>query len=274
VTRKFALCLAVACGVLALDAISKVAIVASLQPRQRVVWLGGLLTLQLYRNPGAAFGVGASYTIVIAAIAVGTIVFILRAARRLRSTGWAVSLGLLLGGAAGNLADRLLRAPSFLHGDVIDWIKLPLFPPTFNLADTSITFGAILAVLLALRGIHIDGGRTGDATDGESARAADTASDRASDSASDRASDTASDSASDEESGGSPDGSVTDGAGIPGPGQIDSARIPHHAGAGGPGMGEADTERPPPGDHPAGGQPADGQPLDGQAPGDRRRQAS
>ena len=263
-TRKFAVCLAVACGVLALDTISKVAVAASLRPGQRVVWLGGLLTLQLYRNPGAAFGVGASYTIVIAAIAVGTIVFILRAARRLRSTGWAVSLGLLLGGAAGNLADRLLRAPSFLHGDVIDWIKLPLFPPTFNLADASITFGAILAVLLALRGIHIDGGRTGDGTDGESD--GDTPSGRAFDSGSDRV--------SGEESGGTPDGGVTDGAGISGPRQIDSARIPHHAGAAGPGMGEADTERPAPGDHPAGGQPADGQPLDGQAPSDRRRQAS
>lgn len=244
-TRKFAVCLAVACGVLVLDAISKVAIVATLRPRQRVVWLHGLLTLQLYRNPGAAFGVGASYTIIIAAIAVGTIVFILRAARRLRSTGWAVSLGLLLGGAAGNLSDRLLRAPGPLRGDVIDWIKLPLFPPTFNLADTSITFGAVIAVLLALRGIRIDGGRTGGG-DGES----------------------------DGGTSGATDGGVTDGAGIVGPGQIDSAKIPHHAGAGETGVGEADTEHPRPAEQPADGQPADGQAQNGQAPGEQRRQAS
>lgn len=281
-TRKFAVCLAVACGVLALDAISKAAVVATLQPRQRVVWLGGLLTLQLYRNPGAAFGVGASYTIVIAAIAVGTIVFILRAARRLRSTGWAVSLGLLLGGAAGNLADRLLRAPGFPRGSVIDWIKLPLFPPTFNLADTSITFGAILAVLLALRGIHIDGGRTGDGADGESASgpdggsegACDTASDTAPGTASDRTLNSPSDRVSEDEAGGTPDGGVTGGAGISGPGQIDSAKIPHHTGAGGHGMGEADTEHPPPGEQSAGGQPVQGHPLNGQAPGEQRRQAS
>jgi signal peptidase II len=155
--RKFAICLAVACGVLLLDLVSKIAVVAELGPRQRVVWLGGLITLQLVRNPGAAFGVGASYTIIIAAIAVGTIAFILRAARRLRSLGWAIVLGLLLGGATGNLVDRIFRAPGLLRGYVIDWIKLPLFPPTFNLADTSITFGAIIAVLLALRGIRIDG---------------------------------------------------------------------------------------------------------------------
>jgi signal peptidase II len=197
-TRKFAVCLAVACGVLALDIISKVTVVATLRPGQPVVWLGGLLTLQLYRNPGAAFGFGASYTIIIAAIAVGTIVFILRAARRLRSTGWAVSLGLLLGGAAGNLSDRLARAPGFLRGDVIDWIKLPLFPPTFNLADTSITFGAVIAVLLALRGITIEGGRTGGGTDGRTDGGTD----------------------------GRTDGGVTDGAGTSRPGPIDSANQP------------------------------------------------
>jgi signal peptidase II len=168
-TRKFAICLAVACGVFVLDAVSKVLVVAELGPRQRVVWLGGLITLQLVRNPGAAFGVGASYTIIIAAIAVGTIIFILRAARRLRSLAWAIVFGLLLGGAIGNLSDRLVRAPGPLRGYVIDWIKLPLFPPTFNLADTAITFGAIIAVLLALRGVHIDGSLDGhgDETDGE-----------------------------------------------------------------------------------------------------------
>jgi signal peptidase II len=189
VTRKFALCLAVACGVLVLDISSKAAVVAELAPRQRVVWLGGLITLQLYRNPGAAFGVGASYTIIIAAIAIGTIVFILRTARRLNSTAWAVVLGLLLGGATGNLLDRIFRTPGPFRGYVIDWIKLPLFPPTFNLADTAITFGAFIAVWLALRGVRIDG-----------------------------------------------------------PGEIDSARLPHQAGSGSPGVpGERSPDQRSPG---------------------------
>jgi signal peptidase II len=207
-TRKFALCLAVACGVLLLDLLSKVLIVAELGPYQREVWLGGLITLQLVRNPGAAFGVGASYTIIIAAIAVGTIVFILRAARRLQSPGWAVVLGLLLGGATGNLSDRIFRAPGPFRGYVIDWIKLPLFPPTFNLADTAITFGAIIAVVLAVRGIRIEG-----------------------------------------------------------PGEIDSATIPHAAG---------DAERPQPGEQQPGeqqpGEQLPGEQLPGeQLPGEQRR---
>jgi signal peptidase II len=285
-TRKFALCVAVACGVLLLDIISKVAIVATLRQGQRVVWLGGLLTLQLYRNPGAAFGVGASYTIIIAAIAVGTIVFILRTARRLRSTGWAISFGLLLGGAAGNLSDRLVRAPGFLRGDVIDWIKLPLFPPTFNLADTSITFGAILAVLLAMRGTRIEGGRSdgtdgSDDADGEGAGGdidergdARGGSHTAGHRGAERGSEGGEGGGEGGAGGDSPDGGVTDGAGTSPFSQIDSAKIPHHAGAGGTGMGEADTERPPAGGQPADVRPADGQALDGRAPGERRRQAS
>jgi signal peptidase II len=152
-----AICLAIACGVLALDVISKVEVVAHMQPYPaRTRLLGGVLTLQLIRNPGAAFGLGASYTAIYALIALGVIIFILRTARRLRSLGWTISLGLLLGGAAGNLSDRIFRAPGPVRGYVVDWIKLIWFPPTFNLADTAITFGAILAVLLAVRGIGID----------------------------------------------------------------------------------------------------------------------
>jgi signal peptidase II len=156
-TRKSAICLAIACGVLTLDVISKVLVVAEMSPYPaRTRLLGGVLTLQLIRNPGAAFGLGASYTVIYALIAAGVIVFILLTARRLASMGWTIALGLLLGGAAGNLADRIFRSPGPLRGYVIDWIKLIWFPPTFNLADTAITFGAVLAALLAVRGVRID----------------------------------------------------------------------------------------------------------------------
>ena len=84
------------------------------------------------------------------------IVFILRTSRRIRSTAWAVTLGLLLGGATGNLIDRLLRSPGPLRGYVVDWIQLPHWP-VFNIADSSIVCGGILAVLLAARGLQIDG---------------------------------------------------------------------------------------------------------------------
>ena len=90
--------------------------------------------------------------------ALGVVVYILRAARNLRSIGWAVTLGLLLGGAAGNLGDRIFRAPGLFQGHVVDWIELPDWP-VFNLADSAIVCAGALVVLLALRGIRMDGTR-------------------------------------------------------------------------------------------------------------------
>jgi signal peptidase II len=86
------------------------------------------------------------------------IVYILRAARNLRSVGWAITLGLLLGGATGNLVDRIFRAPGSFQGHVVDWIQLPHWP-VFNLADSSIVCAGFLVVLLALRGVRLDGTR-------------------------------------------------------------------------------------------------------------------
>lgn len=122
----------------AVDAASKALAVAGLSPHESVTLLGGLITLHLYRNPGAAFGIGPSYTVIYALIEAAVLAAILRLSRRLRSWPWAIALGLLLGGAAGNLADRLFRSPGPLRGFVIDWIKLPYFPPTFNIADSAI----------------------------------------------------------------------------------------------------------------------------------------
>jgi signal peptidase II len=150
--------LAVAAAVLAADVISKVTVVAALSGHRPVRLLGGALTLVVLRNSGAAFNLGTSMTIVFTLIAVGVIVFILRTARKLRSLPWAVTLGLLLGGATGNLVDRLARAPGPLRGDVVDWIQLPHWP-VFNLADSAIVCGGALAILLSVRGIRIDGTR-------------------------------------------------------------------------------------------------------------------
>jgi signal peptidase II len=138
--------------------VSKTIVVATLSHRAPIRLLGGFLTLRELRNSGAAFSIGTSVTVVFTLIALGVIVAILRTARRLRSIPWAVTLGLLLGGAAGNLGDRLLRSPGFLRGNVVDWIQLPHWP-VFNVADSCIVCGGILAVLLAVRGISIDGTR-------------------------------------------------------------------------------------------------------------------
>jgi signal peptidase II len=168
--RRAVLLLAVAGFVYAADVISKAAVVAALSHRQPLRLLGGLLTLRVLRNSGAAFSIGTSMTVAFSLIAVGVIIFILRTSRRMRSLPWTVTLGLLLGGAMGNLTDRLLRAPGVFRGDVVDWIQVPHWP-VFNVADSSIVCGGILAVLLAMRGVRIDGTRDGVAAGAEKATA-------------------------------------------------------------------------------------------------------
>ena len=165
--RALAVMSAVAVAVLTADAMSKALVLAKLPDHPPVRLLDGLLTLDLTLNAGAAFGVGTSYTAVIALIVCGVIVYIIRTARRLRSLAWTIALGLLLGGATGNLGDRLFRAPGPLHGRVVDWINLPHFPWTFNLADASITCAAVLIAVLALRGVRIDGTSPAHAADRE-----------------------------------------------------------------------------------------------------------
>jgi signal peptidase II len=168
--RKLVVVISVALFVLALDVATKVTVVDTLSHRRPIRLLGGLLTLRLLRNSGAAFSVGTSMTIVFTVIAAAVIIYILRTARKLRSLPWAITLGLLLGGATGNLADRIFRSPGLFRGDVVDWIELPHWP-VFNLADSAIVCGGALAVLLAARGIHLDGTRdhapTGQADTGQ-----------------------------------------------------------------------------------------------------------
>jgi signal peptidase II len=154
----------IALAVLAADVVTKVVAVAQLEDRAPVEILGGLVYLQLVRNPGAAFSLATGYTWALTIVAIAVVVVIVRVARRLRSTGWAVALGLVLGGALGNLVDRLFRAPGPLQGHVVDVVSL-FAPdgrvwPVFNLADSSIVSGGVLLVLLALLGRELDGTRT------------------------------------------------------------------------------------------------------------------
>jgi lipoprotein signal peptidase len=154
---RIAILIGVALLVLVLDIISKTIVVATLSDRAPLRLLGGLLTLRESRNPGAAFSIGGtSTTILFTAIAVGVVIFIVRASRRIYSLAWAIALGLLLGGAMGNLTDRIFRSPAPFRGWVVDWIQVPHWP-VFNLADSAICCGGALMVLLAARGHGIEG---------------------------------------------------------------------------------------------------------------------
>jgi signal peptidase II len=162
--RRLVLFAAVALAVVVLDVVSKVLVVAKLPLGHRPVRvLGGVLYLQQTRNSGAAFSLGTGFTVILTVLAVAVVVLIVRIATRLRSTGWAIALALILGGALGNLIDRLFRAPGVGRGHVVDWLSLfapyGRYWPIFNLADSAIVCGAVLAAVLALVGVDFDGRR-------------------------------------------------------------------------------------------------------------------
>ncbi len=159
------LLLSLAAAVLLLDLVTKLVVVASIEPGEDISVLGDLLYLTHLRNTGAAFSFAEGFTVVFTLVALAVVVVIVRTARRLFSTGWAVTLGLVLGGAVGNLIDRVFRDPGFLRGGVVDFIAV-LDPdgqvwPVFNVADSAIVCGGILGAVLALRGIDFDGTREG-----------------------------------------------------------------------------------------------------------------
>ncbi len=140
----------------AVDQVTKYVAIRDLDPGRPRDLVGSALRLNLTRNPGAAFSVGTGYTAVLTLVAIGVIVFIIRAARRLGSPSWALALGLILGGALGNLTDRLVREPGPFRGHVVDFLELPHWP-IFNVADSAICAAAALFVWLTVRGVRIDG---------------------------------------------------------------------------------------------------------------------
>ncbi|MGH3326690.1 MAG: signal peptidase II [Streptomycetales bacterium] len=154
--RRLGVFTTAALAVYVLDVISKIVVVELLAGGPPIQLLRGLFTLRLVRNPGAAFGIGVDMTLAFTAIAALVIAVILRSARRLRSVPWAVALGMLLGGAAGNLTDRIFRAPAVFRGHVVDFLELPHWP-VFNVADSAIVLAGVLMVVLSFRGVHPEG---------------------------------------------------------------------------------------------------------------------
>ncbi len=150
--------LAVAAGVVALDQVTKAIAVARLEGQPSIEVIGQWLQLTFVRNPGAAFSLAGNYTILISVVAVVVAVVVVRTARTLTSLWWAVVLGGMLGGALGNLVDRLLREPAPLRGHVVDFLELPNWP-VFNVADMALVGSAILAVILSIVGVEMHSDR-------------------------------------------------------------------------------------------------------------------
>jgi len=141
-----------AAAVVVLDRVTKVWAEATL-PGSTIVVVEGWLAFQYAENPGAAFGIlqGAGpYLAVAAVVAVGVIAAMLRSTRSTRSTAEAVGLGLVAGGAIGNLIDRLVRGEGVADGAVVDFIRIPLIP-NFNVADAALTVGVVVLLAVSLR---------------------------------------------------------------------------------------------------------------------------
>ena len=153
--RRLRLLLSVAAVVLAVDIATKVLAVELLTPGQPVPIIGDTVTWTLVRNSGAAFSMATGYTWVLTLIAIGVVFGIVWMGRRLVSPWWAVGLGMILGGALGNLVDRFFRSPGPLRGHVVDFLSIGWWP-VFNVADPAVVGGAILLVGLSLFGYDFD----------------------------------------------------------------------------------------------------------------------
>ncbi|MFC6850286.1 signal peptidase II [Aquipuribacter hungaricus] len=144
---------------LAADQVTKRLAERGLERGVRVDVLGDVLGFRLFYNSGAAFSLGTGITPVLSVFACLAVVAILVALTRSGSLRWSLALGALLGGALGNLTDRLLRPPGPFRGEVVDFIEIPFSFPIFNVADMAVVAGAVSIVLLSLVGQELGGGR-------------------------------------------------------------------------------------------------------------------
>ena len=154
--RLYAVLLGLAGAVLLVDQVTKAWALASLTPGEAVELVGSTIRLNLIRNAGAAFSIGNDSTWLLTTVSLGILVWVVAGARRVGNLPWAVALGLLLGGAVGNLLDRLLRAPGPGRGHVVDFIDyFGLF--IGNVADIAIVVGAGIIMVLSFRGTSLAG---------------------------------------------------------------------------------------------------------------------
>ncbi len=139
--------------VILLDLATKIWAVARLENQPEIKVIGEFLKFSFVRNPGAAFSFGTSITWVFTLIAIAVSVAILLLSKTVTNRPWAIALGGLLGGAVGNLIDRIFRSPEVFQGHVVDFISVPNYP-MFNISDSAVVISAIAMVFLSIRGVE------------------------------------------------------------------------------------------------------------------------
>lgn len=164
----------IAALIVAVDQIAKVLAVANLEDSRPIELIGDTVRLVLLRNPGAAFSMGTEFTVVLSIVATVVVAGLLWFSRRVHSRWWAWGLGLILGGAAGNLVDRYFRAPGILQGHVVDYMSVGWWP-VFNVADASLVTGVIVVAVAVFRNVDFDGSRVSETLAGDKKAPADPA---------------------------------------------------------------------------------------------------
>ena len=139
--------------VILFDLATKAWAVARLENQSDIKVIGEFLKFSFVRNPGAAFSFGTGVTWVFTLIAIAVTIAILLISKNVTNKPWAIALGGLLGGAVGNLIDRIFRSPEMFHGHVVDFISVPNYP-MFNISDSAVVLSAIAMVILSMRGVE------------------------------------------------------------------------------------------------------------------------
>ena len=149
----------VALAIVAADQLSKIWALNALGQGQQIKLVGDFLGLVLVHNAGASFSLGSQSTWVITVLAVLVSAVVIYLSRKLNYLPWALILGAVLGGAVGNLIDRLLRSPGFGRGHVVDFID---YNGAFvgNVADIAIVIAGVAVVWLTTVGRNLDGSQS------------------------------------------------------------------------------------------------------------------
>lgn len=149
--------LGIGVAVVLIDQLTKALALTYLKPFESVPFIFDLVRLTLVFNDSAAFSLGGSATWVFTILSSLATLLLLWFVPRFSTTGWVVLGGFALGGVAGNLVDRLFRAPGFANGHVVDFIQIPFNFPIFNIADSAITISALIIAIRIMRGEKLGG---------------------------------------------------------------------------------------------------------------------